>query len=59
MRVPPAQSTTRAAARVSAWSGSRERSSGVSRVRRVPNAKTSTPRPERTVAWRKSRSARV
>jgi hypothetical protein len=52
MRVPPDQSTTRAAAAASAASGSRVASSCVSRVSRVPNANVSTPRPYPRAACR-------
>ena len=44
MRVPLPQSTAISFARASAASGSRVARSGVSRVRRVPNANASTPR---------------
>src|SRR5439155_2645154 len=59
IRVPPDQSCTRAAAAWKATSGLRAPSSGVSRVRRVPNAKVSTPRPEPRAACRYSSSARA
>src|SRR6266513_677976 len=59
IRVPLAQSTTRVAAAESACSGSRVLNSSVSRYSRVPNANTSTPRPEPTTACKKRSSARV
>ena len=59
MRVPPDQSATAPAARASAASGSRDDSSRVMRVSRVPSANASTrPRPT-TAAWRNRRSARA
>ena len=58
MRVPPSQSTTSAAARVSAASGSEPSSWRVTRVSRVPKQNASQRLSERSAACANMTSAR-